>query len=31
MHNARGRARFEPPEQRQWTLKQPAWWLARSA
>jgi len=28
MHGARRRARFETPEQRQWTLQPPPWWSA---
>jgi len=28
MHSARGRARFEPPDQRAWTLDPAAWWSA---
>ena len=26
MHEARGRARFLPPDQRSWTLEPPSWW-----
>lgn len=29
MHGARGRARFDPPEKRRWTLTPPPWWVAR--
>jgi hypothetical protein len=28
MHNTRARARFLPPDQRQWTLDPPPWWNA---
>lgn len=30
MYSARARARFLPPEQRQWTLAQPDWWKRRT-
>jgi hypothetical protein len=31
MRRVRSRARFLPPEERSWTLAQPAWWVARQA